>query len=138
MHRYQLADFFIGNCQGSHLEGIQHGALAVSQVRACGADFADFFEDLLHQLEVVGRKWIVVHEAVGAVEIAQGWAGFIEADLVAQDVAFLLPEGAQLCFRFWGFAQQTLLNYFVGVGAGERQAGFEAPGDLGEVIGFGG
>ncbi|MNR41284.1 hypothetical protein D3C85_1596540 [compost metagenome] len=88
-------------------------------MRPGGTDLADFLEDLLHQLEVVRRKGVVADEAFRTIEVLQGRAGAVEGDLVAQDVAFLFPEGAQLGFSFRCFAQQALLNDFVSVGAGQ-------------------
>ncbi|MCY1286006.1 hypothetical protein D9M69_383460 [compost metagenome] len=135
---HQSANVFVGNRQRRHLEGIEHRALTVGQMRASGTDLADFLEDLLHQLEVVRRKGVVVDEALRTVVITQRRTGAVEGNLVAQDVALLPPQSAQLGFGLRCFAQQALLDHFVGVGAGQRQACFEAPGNLGEIVGLGG
>ena len=119
VHGNQRAERFLRNGHGCHLEGIEHGTLAVGQVRPGGTDLADFLEDLLHQLEVVRRKGVVADEAFRTIEVLQGRAGAVEGDLVAQDVAFLFPEGAQLGFSFRCFTQQTLLDDFISVGAGQ-------------------
>ncbi|MCY1354413.1 hypothetical protein D9M69_407890 [compost metagenome] len=137
---YQGSDAFLVHDQlkCSHLEGIEHGALAVGQMRAGSADLTDFLEDFLHQLKVVRRKGVVGNEALRTVVITQRRTGTVEGDLVAQDVALLLPQSTQLGFSLWCFAQQALLNHFVGIGAGQGQARFEATGDLGEIVGLGG
>ena len=83
------------------MEGIEHGAFAIGQVSTGGTDLANFLEDFLHQLEVVRRERVVGDEAVRAVVILQRWARAIEGNLVAQDVALLLPERAQ--FRLGSF-----------------------------------
>ena len=117
MHGHQGADWLVSDASGCQLEGIQHGAFAIRQVGTSGANLADFLEDFLYQLEVIGDKRIVGRKAFCRVKVAQVRAEAVEADLVAQDIALVIEQFTQLQIRRVCFQQQAFLNDFVGVGA---------------------
>ena len=97
--------------------------------------FADRLENLLDQLELVGREGVIANEVVGVLERLERGADVGEAELVLEDVALGRVKCLQGCHDLAAFRQQALLDDLVHVGAGQRQPGFEPALDFGEVVG---
>ena len=116
MHRHQRTNRFFLHGFGRHVESIEHGALAVGQVRAGGTYLADLFEDFLYQLEVVRHEGIIGDKAIHAFNVFQRGAGTIKGQLVTQDRAFGFKHTFQLSACRVGFHQQALADDFVRVG----------------------
>ena len=138
IHGHQHAHRLGAELHGGGLEGVEHGALAAGQVQAGDPMAADGLEDLLHQLELVGREGVDVGEVLGVGIGLEGHADVAEAELVLEDVGAGAVERGQLGPGGVGLGQQTLLDDLVDVAAGQGQPGLEAALNLGKVVGLAG
>ena len=120
--------------EGSGLERIEHGALALGKVHARSAYLADGLEHLLQQLELIRRKGVVGGEVFGALDALEGGGVVRKRELVVDDVGLGRPDGLQGRLGLGGFFEQAVGNHLVGVGAGQQQPGVEAPLNLGEIL----
>ena len=137
VQRHQDVGVFVAVEQCRCLESVQHGALAFGQVAPGGPHFADGLKDFLQQLKLVGGKRVMRGEVFGVLKPFEGDGVVGKGKLVVDDVALGLPNGFELRAGFGRFLQQAVSNDFVGVGAGERQAGVETALNFGEVVGAG-
>ena len=103
-----------------------------------GTGLANAFKNALHQLELIRHKGVNGGEIVFVGERFVCAPGVGEAELVAQDVSLLAVDLAQGILGLWFFVEQATLDDFIDVAAGQRQAGFEATLNLGEVVSLGG
>ena len=119
------------------LKGIEQGTFALGKVLAGSADLADGFENLLEQGELVGRERVCRHELRRILVAPHADRVADEGQLVVDDVALFLEAVTQGEMGSFRLGQQALADDFIGVGAGQRQPGMEAPLNLGEILRLG-
>ena len=95
IERHEDADILQGDLLARGLKGVEDRALATRQVQARGPCSADGLKDLLHQLELIRGKGIVLHEVLSILVRPQSHAAIGEGELVLQNVAFGLKEPLQ-------------------------------------------
>ena len=89
---HQNLNFLVLYSNASRLKGIQNGALAARQVQPRSSSFADGLENTLHQLELVWREGIVLHEVHPVAIWPEGHAAVREGELVLENIAFHLEN----------------------------------------------
>ena len=88
-------------------------------MQACSSGLANRLKDSLHQLELVGRKGIILHEVITITILPERHPAVGEGELMVDNVAFLTEKALKVSNGFRSFRQQPLLNHFIHIGAGE-------------------
>ena len=99
------------------LEGVQQGALPLGQMKSGGSRLADRLENLLEQLELVGREGIIPHEIIRIPELREGHSGIPEGQLILEDVALPGVLRLQVVPYFFPLGKQAFLNDLIHIGA---------------------
>ena len=102
-----------------------------------GSRLADRLENLLEQLELVGREGVMPHEIIRISELREGCADILEGQLILKDVTLPGVLRLQIGPHLVPLGKQAFLNDLIHIGAGQRQAGAKPTLDLGKVVGTG-
>src|SRR5256885_1644916 len=103
-------------------------------MQPCGPSSPNGFENLLYALELVGKEGKVFDQIVGVLEVLQSNPGVGECQLVLDDVSLLREQGDKFILNFIPFFEQTRLDHFIDVGAGQRQPSLETSLNLREIV----